>query len=128
MNLQEKKIHKAVCRYLDLQYPNVIYTSDMSGMRVSVGLRVEMKAKRCKKYAIPDLLILSPSIHGSYKALLIEIKISSDEVFKKDGTLRSNVHVQEQAATIEELNRLGYKALFGFGFNHCKQIVDNYLN
>ena len=36
----EKDVHTAVCKYLDAQYPDVIYLSDPSGMRVTIGLQM----------------------------------------------------------------------------------------
>ncbi len=52
--ITEKEVHTAVCKYLDAQYPDVIYLSDPSGMRVTIGLQMELKRKRCKRYKIPD--------------------------------------------------------------------------
>lgn len=95
----------------------------MSGMRVSIGLRVEMQKKRCKGYCILDLLILHPS--NGYHGLLIELKI--DRPFKKDGTLKKSDHLTEQQKTISRLNELGYFATFGVGFDDCKNIIDKYL-
>ena len=123
---KEKKLHEQVCKYLDLQYPNVIYTSDPSGLRLSIGLRMEVKRKRCKKYKIPDLIILAPS--GTYCGLIIEIKTDASEVYTAKGELRKTDHVAEQAETLRELSRLGYKAVFGCGFEHCKQILNNYFS
>ncbi len=65
--MTEKQIHLQVCRYLDLQYPKVIYTSDSSGVRVSIGMAKALKSIRCKGYKIPDLIIMHPNrlYHGS---------------------------------------------------------------
>jgi hypothetical protein len=123
MQSPEKILHQQICKYLDYQYPELIYTSDMSGMRVSIGLRVEMQKKRCKGYCILDLLILHPS--NGYHGLLIELKI--DRPFKKDGTLKKSDHLTEQQKTISRLNELGYFATFGVGFDDCKNIIDKYL-
>lgn len=122
--MTEKIIHQQVCSYLDLQYPNVIYTSDPSGMRVSIGLRVELKKKRCKKYKIPDLIILHPS--DNYHGLVIEIKKDGEKLIDKSGEFKKG-HVSEQANTICELMKLGYCAMFGIGFEHCKKLIDDYL-
>ena len=121
----EKNVHQQVCDYLSLQYQNVIFFSDASGMRVGMGLRMELKRKRCKKYKVPDLIIDHPS--GPYHGLRIEVKRTQDEVFKKDGGLVSDKHIQEQAETLKEYTRLGYKAEFGCGFDHCKVIIDEYM-
>lgn len=125
MNKAEKHLHQQVCSYLNLQYPDVIYLSDPSGLKVSIGVAVELKKKRCKKYKIPDLIILKPA-RGKC-GLVLEIKVSVNDVFKKNMTLKNNEHVREQHKSIKELNRLGYAAYFGCGFEHCKRLIDEYL-
>lgn len=124
--VKEKNVHQQVADYIKFQYPNVIFTSDASGMRVGMGLRMELKRKRCAKYKILDLLILCPS--GPYYGLFIEVKTSVEEVFKKDLTIKSSDQIKEQMKTIDELNRLGYAAGFGCGFNHCKEKIDAYFS
>jgi len=125
MKTIEKKIHTALCQFIKLQYPNVIFTSDASGLRLSMGLRVEMKRKRCDRYKIPDLILLHPN--KGFSGLLLEIKADVGEVFKKDGSFKNDVHLKAQRATIDRLNELGYKAAFGCGLDHCIRIVNEYL-
>lgn len=125
MNKAEKHLHQQICSYLNLQYPDVIFLSDPSGLKVSIGLAVELKKKRCKKYKIPDLIILKPM--NGHHGLVLEIKVSVDDVFTKKMEIRNNEHIQEQAKSIEQLNRLGYKACFGIGFEKTKSIIDGYL-
>ena len=122
--MTEKIIHQQVCDYLNLQYPNVIYTSDASGMRVSIGLRMELKRKRCKRFVIPDLIILHPS--NGWHGLILEIKKDGEKLIKKDGEFKKG-HISEQADTIGELTGLGYCAMFGIGFSDCKKIIDGYF-
>lgn len=125
MNKAEKHLHQQVCSYINLQYPDVIYLSDPSGLKVSIGVAIELKKKRCKKYKIPDLIILKPM---NWKCgLVIEIKVSIEDVFTKKMELKNNEHVREQHKTIQELTRLGYAAYFGIGFQKCKNLIDNYL-
>lgn len=123
--MKEKNLHLQVCKYLDAQYPGVIYTSDPSGLRLSMGLRMEVKRKRCKRYKIPDLIILCPA--GTFSGLIMEIKTDVSEVYTKTGELRRTDHVAEQAETLRELSNLGYAAFFGCGFDHCKKIIDDYF-
>lgn len=124
--MNEKQIHKAICKYLDMQYPDVIYTSDPSGMRASIGLVMEMKAKRCKRYKIPDLLILHPC--GHHAGLFIEIKKDLSQIVTKSGDLRKDKHIQEQNKTLKKLNQLGYAAIFAAGLDHAKKAIDLYFN
>lgn len=121
----EKIIHQQVCDYLKLQYPNVIFTSDASGAKMSIGMAMELKRKRCVNYKIPDLLILQPT--KDYKGLFLEIKKSSDDIFTKKGELRDSEHIQAQFKTIQRLNDLGYCSAFACGFNDAKQLIDNYF-
>ena len=124
--MTEKQIHLQVCRYLDLQYPKVIYTSDSSGVRVSIGMAKALKAIRCKGYKIPDLIIMHPN--RLYHGLIIEIKKDLSQILKKSGHFKNDKHVQEQLKSLEELKRLGYAAIFGCGFDHCKSVIDEYFN
>lgn len=123
--MTEKQVHTAICKYLDAQYPDVIYTSDPSGMRVSIGLVMEMKAKRCKRYKIPDLLILYPN--SEYYGLFIEIKKDLSQLVTKSGDLRKDNHTQEQLRTLKKMQDLGYAAIFAAGFDHAKQAIDLYF-
>lgn len=122
----EKQLHKAICRYIDLQYPDVIYLSDPSGMRVTPGLMMEIKAKRCKRYALPDLIILHPNKH--YKGMMIEIKKDLSQIVTKSGDIRKSKHVQDQLRTLERLQELGYAAIFGVSFEQMKSAINQYMN
>jgi hypothetical protein len=124
--MTEKQIHSQVCRYLDLQYPKVIYTSDSSGVRVSIGMAKALKAIRCKGYKIPDLIIMHPNLF--YHGLIIEIKKDLSQILKKSGQFKNDKHIQEQLKSLEELKRLGYAAIFGCGFDHIKSVIDEYFN
>lgn len=123
--ITEKQLHTQVCKYLDLKYPDVIYTSDPSGMRVSIGLIMEIKAKRCKRYAIPDLIILHPN--KFYKGLIIEIKRNLSEIVTKSGKMRKSKHIQDQLRSLEKLQSLGYAAIFGVSFEQMKSVIDEYF-
>jgi len=123
--MSEKIIHGQICQYLDLQYPNVIYTSDASGMRLSIGLRMEAKRKRCKRYVIPDLLILHPS--NGYNGLLLEVKKSRSDVYKKDGGYLKSEHLENQIESIKALLNIGYQAGFVCGFDNAKKMIDEYF-
>lgn len=124
--MTEKQVHKAICQYLDIQYPDVIYTSDPSGIRTTIGIVMEMKAKRCKRYKIPDLLILHPN--GQYYGLFLEIKKDLSQIVTKSGDLRNDKHTQEQNRTLLRLQELGYAAIFAAGFDHAKKAIDLYFN
>jgi hypothetical protein len=116
--------HKAVADYLKMQYPKVVFTSDSSGIRLSIGNAKKMLALKAN-YKIPDLLILNPN--KDYHGLIIEIKRNSERIYLKNGNLSNDKHLQAQYKTLLMLEKVGYKAVFGVGFDQCKRIIDEYF-
>lgn len=54
---KEEKVQIAICKYLRLQYPNVIFTCDLaSGIRLTMGQAVKHKSMRSSR-GQPDLFI-----------------------------------------------------------------------
>lgn len=123
--MTEKQLHEQICTYINAQYPKVIYLSDMSGSRVTIGLRQEIKAKTCRGYKLPDLIILHPN--GGYHGLIIEIKASFEDLYKKDGSYKKSEHIEAQIETINRLRYLGYCADFAHSFESAKVIIDGYM-
>jgi hypothetical protein len=117
----EASIHLQVCNYLRAQYPNVIFTSESSGIRLTMGQAVKAKKLRSGS-KLPDLWILEQ--RGLYGGLLIELKAES--IYKKDGTYKTD-HIAEQAQVIEKLNKKGYSATFAVGFEDAKKEIDMYM-
>ncbi len=122
---REIDLHVAVCRFISLKYPNVLFFSDGSGLRMSIGLAKQFKRLRSSN-GVPDLFIAEP--RGEYFGAFIEIKKKDAGVFLKDGTLSKNKHVREQAAVLDHLSHKGYFAAFGIGLDHCCKMVDEYLD
>jgi len=89
MKHQEYILQKAVCRFLELQYPNVLFLSDTIGNVKLTELQASRnKAIQKKDFKCPDLLILEPN--KFYKGLFIELKIKSP--YKLNGELLKNDH------------------------------------
>jgi hypothetical protein len=119
----EEGIQIQLFKYLDLQYPEVIAISEPSGLRVSQGLAMKLKRLRSRGTHL-DIYVLHPV--GNWHGLVIELKAKN--IYKKDGTLYKDEHLEDQQKTIDALNKLGYYATFAVGFDQAKSIVDNYLN
>jgi hypothetical protein len=120
---KEDSLAQQVATYLNTQYPKVIYHFDTgSGGRTTIGLA--MRNKRLNKWrGYPDLFICE--CKGLYGGLFIELKAES--IFKKDGELKKNAHIEEQRDVLNNLMSKGYYAMFGVGFEDCKRIIDEYL-
>ncbi len=119
----EKDLQKMVCEYLKLQYPNVIFNSDMAGVKLTMGQAVAAKNLRSHN-GFPDLAIYEP--RGGYKGLFIELKAEGQKLTKKDGSFVSE-HLKEQNYIIEQLKKRGYYAIFCVGFVESKFVIDWYL-
>ncbi len=129
---KEEDVQMQVAEYLRLQYPKVIFRSDFSsGARMSWGLIKKNNAMQGKR-GFPDMFIAEPAPakdgSGEYYGLFLELKREGIKVFKKDGVSFVNEHFKEQFDTLTALNEKGYYAVFAFGFEQAKHIIDGYLN
>ena len=131
---REENLQRQVCTYLRLQYPHVIFRSDFaSGLHLTMNQAVTNKSLQSSR-SFPDLFIYKPMQRGDkyYAGLALELKKEGTTIYVKigprKGELVSDPHIIEQAEMLRELNRLGYLARFGVGFDQCKRIVDWYLN
>ena len=120
--ITEKILHRNICSYIKLQYPNVIFITDASGIRVSIGEATRLKKLRSCN-GIPDIIIFEPN--GWYAVLFLEVKAKTP--YRRDGNLYTDKHLREQKSVIDRLNKLGYKANFVWNFEMAKKIIDNYM-
>ena len=114
-----------LCEYIKEKYPNVVFNSDLSGIRVPQGLANKIKRLRSEN-GIPDISIDEP--RGGWYGLKIEMKATSVTVFKKDGFLKKDEHIQRQWEMLIKLELKGYCCGFCCGFEQAKQFVDWYLS
>lgn len=122
--MSERTLHRAVCDYIRLQYPDVIFNTDLSGAtKLTVGQAVALKSLRSGR-GFPDLVIYEP--RDGWYGLFIELKQEGTKLTKKNGD-SATVHIEEQTNMLIELNDRGYKAEFAVGFDEAKTIIDNYL-
>lgn len=123
--MKEANVHQQVVNYLKLQYPKVIFRTDFAaGVKMSMGQSIK-HAKLQHSSGFPDLFIAMPNKH--YHGLFIELKKDGVTVFKKDGTIRKNEHLEKQNEVHQSLNSVGYFATFAIGFDEAKKIINEYL-
>lgn len=122
-NHRETSLHKAICNYIKLQYPKVMFNSDQAGSNMSkaqAGIARVLRSHR----GYPDLHIFQAK--GKYHGLFLEIKAESP--FKKgDGKLKAGDHLKEQQSVITSLNRRGYKSMFVWSLDQAKNEIDAYM-
>ena len=122
--MSEKTLHRAVCDYLRMAYPNVLFNSDLAGAtKLTIGQAVALKSLRSSR-GVPDLFIMEP--RSGYHGMFIELKAEGTKLFKKNGEPVSD-HIAEQIEFIDKLMKRGYLAVFGIGFEKTKILIDRYL-
>jgi hypothetical protein len=119
----ERILQLQLSQWLKAQYPDLIFWSNDSGEKKSIGLAKLNKRMRSGS-KIPDLWI--SEAHGGYFGLYIELKTSTP--FKKDGTLKANPHAEAQSKMLDELNARGYMASFGVGLESSMATIKMYLS
>nr|DAK38422.1 MAG TPA: Nuclease [Caudoviricetes sp.] len=126
----EHNLYEQIARYLQQQYPDVIYRFDIAvDLKLTPGQAAKHKRLHPTR-GYPDLFIAEPQFGERYcksLGLYMEIKTESNSPYKKDGTFKKDKHLEEQAEMLENLRARGYRAEFGVGFDKCKQIIDEYL-
>lgn len=121
----EHNLYERIARYLQQQYPDVIYRFDLAAdLKLTPGQAAKHHRLHPER-GYPDLFIAEA--RGKYHGFYLEIKTKSNSPYKKDGTLKKDKHVEEQAEMLKKLRARGYKAEFGVGFEECKRIIDEYL-
>lgn len=128
--MTEHQMYEQIARYLQLQYPDVIYRFDLAAdLKLTAGQAAKHKRLHPHR-GYPDLFIAEPKTTTytmEYTGLYLELKAEGNSPFKKDGTLKKNEHLEEQNEMLENLRDKGYKAEFAVGFEEAKQIIDEYL-
>ena len=130
----ERDLYLQVARYIQVQYPDVIYRFDLAAdIKLTVGQAA--KHKRLHPYrGYPDLFLAQPAQRSSeypdacYKfGLFIELKKEGTRLKKRNGEWASE-HIAEQARILEMLELRGYAAKFAVGFDEARKLIDEYLH
>ena len=126
MKHEEYELQKSVARYLSLQFPDIEFMSDtIASVKLTDRQAGRNKLIQKNNFKCPDLLIFEP--RNGFCGLFIELKIQTP--FKKDGTIKasSKDHLKLQNECLQKLTSKGYKAVFSWGFDMTKEIIDQYL-
>ena len=133
----EKQLQKIVKKYLDVQYPDIIYSFNTVGFLKLDGWKGKQQKELGNPRGYPDLFIANAKrwraavehcdIYHYYHGLFIELKAEGTVIFNKNGSIRADIHLEEQAEMLNKLRTKGYKAEFAIGFDETKKIIDNYL-
>lgn len=134
---KEETLHLKVCDYLRKNYPDVLFRTDFSsGMKMAPWQAAKHK-KFQKSRAWPDLFIAESGVvkfkEGNLiinlrkNGMFLELKADGIKLYKKDGTLRKNKHIEEQAEMLEKLRNENYYAEFAIGYEDAIEQIREYL-
>lgn len=121
--MKEEALHKMICNYITLQYPDIIYNSDMAGVKLTMGQAKKASKLRSDK-GFPDIFIYHTN--HTFSGLFLEVK--KETPFKKNLQLKSSDHLKQQQNIHKKLRRLKYTGGFVWNFEEAKQIIDNYMS
>lgn len=124
--MSEYELQIVCLDWLRSVYPNVIYRSDLAGVRVPIGLAVKIKASQ-KFRGYPDVSLDHPAF--GYSGMKVELKREGD-VFTKSGALVSanKIHHIEQAAILIQLAERGYCVDLAIGFDQFQRSIEAYMS
>lgn len=119
----EEVVQRMVCQYLKAKHKNVMFNSDMAGIKLTKGQAVKAAKLRSNK-GFPDLVIYEP--RKGYSGLFIELKKGGTRLVKKDGT-PTDEHVLDQITCINRLIDRGYKSKICIGYDQAIEAIEDYL-
>lgn len=120
----EKQLQLNICKWLKLQHPNLLFNSDLSGLKMTIGQAKQAINLRNDKYHFPDMVIYHKNMLGN--GLFIEFK--KETPYLKNGSLSKSEHIQNQNNTMNELREQGFVCVFCWDFEQTKTIISDYLN
>lgn len=115
----EREHQKAVIQYLRAKYPTALYTIPPNGMKLPMGVAVQLKASGYVKGS-PDIMIFEPRRY--WHGLFIEMKAPKGEDNAK-GVLKP-----EQKEWLNKLSVRGYCTAVCFGAQEAYQVIDAYFS
>lgn len=121
----ELYIQTILAQRIATHYPDVIFRSDLGGIKLTMGQAVQAKRLQGGGKAYPDMFIAEP--RNGYYGCYGEVKKDAGEVYTKKGEMRQDAHIREQAEMLERLRAKGYKADFWLGLDHAWGMIQAYL-
>lgn len=122
----EENLQLAVCNYIRLKYPNVVFFCDLSsGMKLAIHVAARNKKMKSEN-GIPDLFIARKK--PPYNGLFLELKKEGYKIFKKDGKTPVNEHIEQQMKVHDKLRLEGFRVEFGIGLADCIHRIHDYMN
>jgi hypothetical protein len=115
----------AFCKWLKMQYPRVLFRSDIqSAGKLSPAMQ-NIKSIIDPFRGFPDITIYLK--RGRFCGLMLEMKRLNSGLYLKDGSLSNAKHVQEQNKMHEFLRDNAWKVEFAEGMDEAKIKFEEYV-
>jgi hypothetical protein len=122
---RESQLREQLAWWLKAQYPGVIYRFDLAAdLKRTMSQAVRHKRLHPER-GYPDLLLLEP--RAGFAGAFFELKAENAKLYKPNGELYTDKHLEEQAAMINKLRAKGYYADFAQGFDEAVEKISAYL-
>lgn len=123
--MAEYDIQLLCLEWLEAAHPDVIYRTDMGGVKLPIGLARKSAALQ-KFRGYPDVSI--DHAVGGYHGLKVELKQPGEVLGKNDNLLATNrIHHIEQAAILIQLAERGYAVDIAIGYDSFVATVQSYM-
>jgi hypothetical protein len=121
----ESQLREQLAWWLRAQFPGVIYRFDLAAdLKLTMSQAVRHKRLHSER-GYPDLLLLEP--RAGFAGAFFELKAENAKVYKPNGELYTDKHLEEQAAMMNKLRAKGYYADFAQGFDEAVEKINAYL-
>lgn len=122
----ESQLREQLTWWVRTQYPGAIYRWDLAAdLKLSMPQAARHKRLHPER-GYPDLLLLEP--RAGFAGAFFELKAENAKVYKPNGELYADKHLEEQAAMMNKLRAKGYYADFAQGFDEAVEKISAYLN
>ena len=122
---REAQLREQIAWWLRAQYPGVIYRWDLAAdLKLTMSQAVRHKRLHPER-GYPDLLLLEP--RAGFAGAFFELKAENAKLYKPNGELYTDKHLEEQAAMMNKLRAKGYYADFAQGFDEAVEKISAYL-
>lgn len=122
---KEADLQTRICNYLRMNYPKVEFRTDKDG-QFAYRSQLRYKKAHAGKRGFPDIIISEPN--KEYKGLVIELKREGAKIFRMDGSIRKNWHLEDQQYWLDWFKTLGCYSTFSIGYDQTVDIINKYLN
>ena len=121
--MKESEIHELITDWIKETYPTVIFNTDSSGIKLTVGQAIAIKELRSSN-GFTDISIYENGLLGS--VLFLEVK--KETPYKINGELKKSEHLEEQDQMHIALRKQNYHAQFVWTLEMAQEIIQEHLS